>query len=288
MEGKGYTTIKAAGNAPLKFLYGNAFGRVLLKLIIRPFVTKLGGACLNSRLSSCMIGGFIRKNHIDMADYESGPFRSFNDFFKRRIKAGRRPIPADEGALFAPADAKLSVYRIAEESSFLIKGFRYDVCDILGDEVDAQAYKGGDCLIFRLTPDDYHRYCFIDDGVIETGRFIPGVFHTVQPIALSRYAVFGRNARAVTIVRSARFGRIAQVEVGALFVGRITNSKTSGTVARGEEKGMFEFGGSTIVLLLQKGAAVIDEALYKNTENGLESLVKLGQEIGRAAQRTES
>jgi len=73
-----------------------------------------------------------------------------------------------------------------------------------------------------------------------------------------------------------------QMEVGALFVGRIVNHPLT-EFSRGQEKGRFEFGGSTVILLLQKDATVIDEELLENTRSGLESIVRLGQRIGRKA-----
>ncbi|MDL2218268.1 phosphatidylserine decarboxylase [Christensenellaceae bacterium OttesenSCG-928-M15] len=284
MENAAYKTlhIDAHSSASLTFLYENALGRLLLKLMIRPFVSKIGGAYLKTPLSKGMIKRFIANNHIDMREYEETSFRCFNDFFKRKIKPAMRPLPTDEKALFAPCDSKLSAYRIAPDSSFLIKGFRYTLEGLLKDTVLAKEFSGGACLIFRLMPDDYHRYCYFDAGTILTYKKIPGVLHTVRPIALMKTDVLGENFREYAVLQTTHFQKAVQMEVGAMFVGRISNHKYSGAVERGEEKGTFEFGGSTIILLLKEGAADIDELLFENTANGLESYVKLGQRIGSA------
>ena len=113
-------------------------------------------------------------------------------------------------------------------------------------------------------------------------RIINGVFHTVQPIAFEHCPVYKENTRKYCIIKTKEFGTILMMEVGALMVGRITNYEEAGTVRKGQEKGKFEFGGSTIILLLQKDAAVLDSDLIRNTEEGYETIVKMGERIGTA------
>lgn len=236
---------------------------------------------MNSWLSRGMIKGFIEKNQIDMDRYEEGPFRCYNAFFSRRL---RRGIAMDEDpkSLISPCDAKLSVYRIDRESRFSIKGTDYSIAELLRDSELAEMYQGGLCLIFRLTVDDYHRYCYVDSGTKGPNIFIPGKLHTVQPIALERHDIYKENCREYTVMDTDHFGRAVQVEVGALMVGKIDNFKQDGSFQKGEEKGMFQFGGSTIVLLLQEGCVRMDRELLDNTGNNLETIVKIGESIGRA------
>ena len=92
------------------------------------------------------------------------------------------------------------------------------------------------------------------------------------------------NAREYAVLETANFGKVVQMEVGALFVGRIVNHPLT-EFTRGQEKGKFEFGGSTVILLLQKGAAVIDSRLTENTRQNKESIVRLGAVIGRQGDR---
>lgn len=233
---------------------------------------------MNSRLSVRRIAHFIESNRIDMSQYEKTQYRSYNAFFTRKVAPGARPI-AKEG-LISPCDAKLSVYQLEENAFFSIKGSMYTIPELLCDDILAKEFAGGTCLIFRLTVDDYHRYCYVDSGKKGKNIYIPGILHTVQPIALAHCNIYKRNAREYTVLETEHLGRVVQVEVGAMMVGKIKNHHGPGAFLRGEEKGYFEFGGSTIVLLLKKGAAVLDHELWENTQNGLETVVKYGEKIG--------
>ena len=269
-------------SSSLRFLYNTAPGRCVLKALVNPVLSKMVGAVLDTKASKCLIKGFIKSNAINMADYAQEEYDSFNAFFTRHIREERRPFSENAADVLAPCDGKLTVYPITEDAVFHIKNTAYDIVSLLDDPVLAKAFAGGTCLIFRLSPDDYHRYCFTHNGEILLTRKIPGVLHTVRPIAFNRYPVFKQNAREYTVLETEGFGKVIQMEVGALFVGRIVNLPLTEFV-RGQEKGKFEFGGSTVILLLQKGTAEIDEELLQNTRSGLESIVRLGQKIGHKA-----
>ena len=272
--------IRENDSAGVNFLYHTVPGRAILQVLIRPGVSKAAGAFLDTAFSRHLVKPFVKATGLDLTDYPERHYVSFNDFFTRTVKDGRRPVDTNPETLVAPCDGKLTVYPITPEGLFDIKHSVYSVADLLRDEGLAKEFEGGICLIFRLTPDDFHRYSFMDDGrVLETGT-IPGVLHTVRPIAFRRYPVFSENAREFALLETSNFGKIIQMEVGALFVGRIVNHPLP-SFRRGQEKGKFEFGGSTVILLLQKGAAEIDEELLENTRSGFESLVRLGQPIGK-------
>lgn len=271
--------IQEKDSAGVNFLYRTAPGRALLQILIRPGVSKALGAFLDTGLSRFLVAPFVKSTKLDLSDYPDRSYASFNDFFTRTVREGRRPIDADPDALIAPCDGKLTVYPITAEGIFDIKHSCYTVTDLLRNETLAKEFEGGTCLIFRLTPDDFHRYSFMDDGKVLSSKVIPGVLHTVRPIAFRRYPVFSENAREYAVLETAHFGTVVQMEVGALFVGRIVNHPLS-SFKRGQEKGKFEFGGSTVILLLPKGVAVIDEELLQNTREGKESIVRLGNRIG--------
>lgn len=267
----------------LHFLYKTVFGRLLLKILTCRFISVLGGAYMNSRFSRSRIEPFIKENSIDMSDYEGKNYKSYNDFFTRRIKNGKRHIYSNKNVLISPCDSKLTAYTIDENSKFNIKGSEYSVADLINNKKLADEYMGGICLIFRLAVDDYHRYCYIDNGTQSENVHIKGKFHTVQPIALSHCNIYKRNTREYTVLHTDNFGDVIHVEVGALMVGKIKNKHSDGySFSKGEEKGMFEFGGSTIVLLLKKSVAAVDEELFINTQNGYETVVKFGEAIGKA------
>ena len=269
-----------ADSIAISFLYKTIPGRVILKLLIRPTVSKLAGSILKSPATRIFISGFVKRNSINMEEYQNARYRSFNDFFIREIREEFRPFPENKHDVATPCDGKLTAHPITTDSVFHIKNSKYSVCDLLQDSQLAADYTDGVCLIFRLTPDDYHRYSFIDDGEIIDRKRIKGILHTVRPIAHQRCSVFCRNSREYTVIQTTNFGKIVQIEVGAIFVGRITNYNDCREIKRGGEKGMFQFGGSTVIMLFQKGAITVDDAIYENTIQNKETKVRMGCKIG--------
>lgn len=266
-------------NNLLKLLYSHVLGRCLLKVLTLPFITYLGGIYMNSFLSKHKIQPFIQKNQIDMSQYIVQDYHSYNDFFTRQIKRDYRPFSKDSHTLIAPADSKLTYYPIFQDTHLKIKDSLYSLEDLLQNQELAQSYQGGVCLIFRLTVDDYHRYCFIDNGTKEDDHYIPGIFHTVNPIANDYYPIYKQNARSYSLLHTENFDDVIYMEVGAMMVGKIVNhSKTS--FQKGEEKGYFEFGGSTIVMLLKANIIDIDEDIIKNSMTHDETRVLMGEKIG--------
>ena len=265
----------------LEFLYQTILGRVILKILTWPMLSGGIGRFMDSRLSEWIIPAFIQKNNIDMSEYQVEEYRSFNDFFCRRIRQELRPIDARKDVLIAPCDGLLRVYPIQDDRVIPVKESHYRISDLLRDRDLAQKYHDGTCLVFRLCVHHYHRYCYPDSGIKTRNIYIPGVLHTVRPVALREVPVFTENSREYTMVCSDHFGDIIQMEVGAMLVGKIDNYHAEALVSRGEEKGRFLYGGSTIVLLLEKGAAEINSEILHATENGQEVEVKMGQAIGR-------
>ena len=267
--------------AALRFLYESKTGRGLLKLASSRPISQLAGRFMDSPLSKPLIRPFARANGIRMQEYLPVRYDCFNAFFCRPVRKELRPIPDAADAFMAPCDGLLSVYRITDGLVLPIKQSRYIVKDLLGNDPAAADFRDGVCLVFRLCVQHYHRYAYADDGVIVRKRFLPGELHTVRPIALSALPVFTRNCREYTVMDTENFGRLAQIEVGAMLVGRVENYKGAGvSFRRGEEKGRFLYGGSTVVLLLQKDRVEHDAELFENTENGLETPVKLGEILG--------
>lgn len=268
----------------LEWMYGTRPGRLLVKLMIRPGVSRAAGWLLDRRVSALAVRPFIRKNHICMDDFEQRRFRSFNDFFTRRVLPGKRPVDDAPAHLIAPCDSKLTVYDIRPDSRFRVKGTEYTLEGLLQSKELAETFLGGTLLLFRLTVGDYHRYAYIDSGFVTGSTRISGVFHTVNPAAASRCPIYRENTREYSLLESQQFGTVLQMEVGAAMVGRIVNAPGSRNVRRGEEKGRFEFGGSTVIVLLQKGRAILDADLPRNTAQDAETVVRLGERIGIKAE----
>ena len=274
-------SINKTGAGSLRFLYNTAVGRILLRPLICKPISAIAGWFMDRRISSWFVKGFIKANNIDMSDYEDRKFCSFNDFFTRGLKDGARPVADGEDDFISPADARLSVYDITPERYFTVKGVDYTIADLLENKELAERFDGGKCLIFRLAVDNYHRYGWCADGQAEAPVRIKGKYHTVQPIAMRRFPIFRENVREYTVVKTEKFGTVVQIEVGALMVGRIVNNAPNGcTAKKGLEKGKFEFGGSTVVVLLEKDKVNLDEEFMTNTQNDLETNVKYGEKIG--------
>lgn len=269
--------------AALRFLYERKAGRSLLKLAACRPISMMAGRFMDSPLSKPLIKPFARKNSIDMSDYLPVSYDCFNAFFCRPIRKNLRPIPEEADGFMAPCDGLLSAYRITDGLVLPIKQSRYTIADLLGNDPAAAYFRDGVCLVFRLCVQHYHRYAFADDGVILRKRFLPGELHTVRPVALSAMPVFTRNCREYTVMDTEHFGCLAQIEVGAMLVGRVENYKgADASFRRGEEKGRFLYGGSTVVLLIQKDRVQLDAELFENTDNGLETPVKLGEVLGHS------
>lgn len=266
----------------LEKLYGSMWGRMLLRVLVCPSISKAVGCFLSTRLSTCLIQPFIRNNSIDMSQFEPVSYGSYNEFFSRKIRPEMRPVDPEEAHLIAPCDSKLTVLPITPDASFCLKHTRYTVESLVRSREIAQKYQGGYALIFRLTVSDYHRYCYIADGEKTENVRIPGVLHTVNPIANDRYPIYKENAREYSILHTASFGDVLMMEVGALLVGKIVNLHGKAHVSRGQEKGFFQFGGSTVVLLFQKDAVVMDSDILENSAQNMETVVRMGEKIGTA------
>lgn len=264
----------------LSFLYTNILGRMLLKPLIQPQVSKLAGRYLSSALSKWLIPKFIERNEIDMDIYEECDYSSFNDFFTRKIKPDCRPVPEDLDVLISPCDCLATVYPIQENTTFSIKNTEYTLRSLLRSPRLAKRFRGGYAYVLRLTVEDYHRYLYSVSGKQSKNYHIDGTFHTVNPIANDYLPIYKENTREYTVIRSKEFGDVLQMEVGALLVGKISNHKQSTVVTRGEEKGFFEYGGSTIVVLTQKGLVTPRSDLLTNSKNGYETKVLQAHPLG--------
>ncbi|MCR5222703.1 MAG: phosphatidylserine decarboxylase [Lachnospiraceae bacterium] len=266
----------------LPFLYHTWIGRLILSILCKSFVSKLAGRFLDSKASIFLVKPFVRKNHIDLFEFESD-FHCFNDCFCRKIKPGLRPFSGEGTDLCAPCDGLLSVYRISDQTVLPVKQSRYTISSLLDNPELADSFTDGSCLVFRLCVNHYHRYAYFDDCTKGKNIGIPGVLHTVRPIALAQYPVFTQNSREYTVMNTKHFKRAVQIEVGALLVGKINNLHGAGAFRRGEEKGCFLYGGSTIILLLEKGCVNFRSDLAKATGTGEEIPVRMGEVLGRAS-----
>jgi phosphatidylserine decarboxylase len=264
--------------------YSTAIGRALTSTVLssKPF-SQAYGAYQSHSLSRKKIAPFIRDFKIDMSEYEGSDFKSFNEFFIRPFRPGKRPFVQDPGKLAAPAEARYFAYdRIREEERFPVKGKFMSAIGLLGDEALAKPFIGGPMLLARLCPTDYHRYHYPDSGKVAKAYTVQGPLHSVNPVALAeRPDILVTNERRVAILETQNFGKLAYIEVGALCVGKIVQSHDEAKpFSRGDEKGYFLFGGSTVIVLGEPKAWRPSADLLEQTQVGRETLVRLGEEVG--------
>ncbi len=268
-------------NKKLSFLYNTKIGRIILKpLVSNKFISSVIGFILSKKISCIAIKPFIKHNNIDMDYYEEKKYNSFNDFFTRKMKKEKIKIANDKNDFIAPCDSKLMVYNIDDNSIFNIKNTLYTVNSLVKNKNIAKEFTGGYALVFRLSPEDYHRYYFIDDGYVLKKYKINGYFHSVNPIVYDKYEVFKENARECTLLKTNNFEKLLYVEVGALLVGKINNYNIK-KFNKGDEKGYFMFGGSTVIILVKKDIIKVDSKILKNSKLGYESYVKFGEKIAK-------
>lgn len=282
-----YETELVAGDKYLTWTYSSPIGMKFLELFIKKKAfSKIYGWYCDRRLSKFKIKNFVDDLHIDMSVCETKPsdFTSFNDFFTRKLTNSARPFSNDANTLISPGDGRLLAYEnIDLENIIQVKGISYSLKELIGNDTIASKYKNGACLILRLCPTDYHRFHFMDSGTCSSTHKINGFYYSVNPIALKRVnKLFCENKREWSILHSDNFKDILYVEVGATCVGSIIQTYSPDTkVEKGAEKGYFKFGGSTIVLFLEKDAAKIDEDLIEQTKLGYETQILMGETIGK-------
>ncbi|KAG0284317.1 hypothetical protein BGZ97_008238, partial [Linnemannia gamsii] len=201
------------------------------------------------------------------------------------------------------ADCRLACFdSISTAQEFWIKGQKFTLATFLQDPALATEFEQGSMAIFRLAPQDYHRFhspvkgsvaTYGDEGTAQAGKRIGGTYFTVNPMAVNENLdVFTENVRVVSMLdldqggegSGEAFDRCVFVSIGALLVGSIelTGGKVPGTkLEKGDELGYFAYGGSTCILLFKKNAVQFDHDLIENSKKGVETLVRVGEHIGR-------
>lgn len=271
------------GEKFLKFLYHNPFGKLPLELLVkRKCLSSFYGKLMDQKKSINKIEDFVRDNNIDISEAQKKveQFISFNDFFYRKLKPNARKI---SNGLVSPADGKIIGFsKINDWDKFFIKGTEFSLEKYLNNKNLFEKYKGGSMIIVRLAPADYHRYHFPADGKIGNRNKIEGSYYSVSPYAIKdNFGVFCENKRELTILENSEYGDILISEIGATMVGGIEQTYTPNTlVKKGDEKGYFTFGGSSVLLLFEKNKIKIDHDILRNTKNGYETKIYMGEKIG--------
>jgi len=271
------------GEGFLKFLYHNPFGKLPLELVVkRKILSSFYGKLMDRKSSTKKIKDFVENNNINIEESAKKieEFSSFNDFFYRKLKPNTRKI---EDGIVSPADGKIIGFEKVEEwDSFFVKGTEFSLKKYLNDDRLFNKYKNGSMIIVRLAPADYHRYHFPLSGKVGTRNKINGYYYSVSPYAIKdNFKIFCDNKREITTLETENYGDVIISEIGATMVGGIEQTYIPNRdVKKGEEKGYFTFGGSSVLLLFEPGKIKIDNDILENTKKGYETKVSMGEKIG--------
>ena len=259
--------VKHFGGNKLNSIYKN---KILTRILTSKLISKIYGLINSTKISTRKINKFIKDNNIDMSLYENKKYKSFNDFFIRK----KKKIKYDKTNFISPVDGKLLVYRINKDSIVNIKNIKYTLRDLFNEEIEN--LDNSYMFIYRLSLDNYHRFHYIDSGKRLKRVKIKGRLHTVSSSS-NKYKIYKENEREYSILQTNNFGKIIYMEVGALLVGKIINYDLD-TFKRGEEKGYFLPGGSTIIIIAKN--IKVDSDILKYSKDGIETIVSVGEKVG--------
>ncbi|ODV95084.1 hypothetical protein PACTADRAFT_50906 [Pachysolen tannophilus NRRL Y-2460] len=270
----------------IRIFYKSIFDKTIEKNKMKKLLKNLSykqGAKFDSVQSASQIASFIQFHRLDLSDClytDIDYYKTFNEFFFRRLKAGARPLESsDPLILTSPADSRCTVFDdvlgFTIEKLFYKNGQGYLPSNI-------NKFENGSIGIFRLAPQDYHRFHSPCDGIVGEPKFIEGEYFTVNPMAVrSELDVFGENIRCIIPIETKQFGTVIMIPVGAMLVASIRLTVKAGdAIKRGDEVGYFKFGGSTILLVFEKNRFKFDSDLIKNSKESIETLVRVGMSIG--------
>jgi phosphatidylserine decarboxylase len=279
---------KVYGDKFVEWLYKTETGKAFSTVVCKAPMSRLYGALQDSPFSKNKIKPFIKNFNIPIEDYlpEEGrdtasPYSSFNQFFIRRFKDGKRQFTQNPDQLAAFSEARYFGYEcVHDDEKVPVKGIYLKPKALIANAKWEETFHDGPLLLARLCPVDYHRYHYPDDGTILDDYRVSGLLHSVNPLALNmKPNILITNERHVTIVETKNFGKLAYIEVGAVCVGKIvqTNPLTKGSsFKRGDEKGYFLFGGSTVIVVGEKGKWKPSEDILTQTKKGIETYLQLG------------
>ncbi len=282
---------KVYGGFFIRLLYSSHLASRLLAKLILPIISRfsfpsaLYGAFQKAPWSRSKVKRFINKFHVDISEFKDpvSSFKSFNDFFIRKLKPSSRPIASGKNVAVLPADARYLVFpNIDHSQGFFVKGKKFSLPSLLQDKQLADQFAHGTMVIARLAPVDYHRFHFPCDGTAGAPKLICGHLYSVNPMALKKHSeILAENKRMITRLETECFGTVLYIDIGATYVGTIHQTFTPGTFQKkGDEKGYFSFGGSCLILLFKPGTIQLDQDLIDASSRSIEVLCKMGQSLG--------
>lgn len=283
---KALETEQVYGERWLRLAYETCWGSLLKQIVRKPFFSRWYGRRMARPASRSLVAPFIEEFGLDASEFADPQesFKSFNEFFIRRLKPEARPFDADPETATFPCDGRhLGFPDISEISSVFVKGQRFSLSALLGFKELSDRFAGGSLVLSRLCPIDYHRFHFPASGIPSTSRLINGALFSVSPIALRRnLSYLWQNKRMITQMETSRFGTILMIDIGATNVGSISQTfAPDEAVNRGDERGFFSFGGSSTVTLFEQGKITLADDLVEQTSRQTELYAPMGSLLGR-------
>jgi phosphatidylserine decarboxylase len=273
------------GGGFLRWTYGNPLGRLSLHALVkRAAFSRWYGARMDNPASRSKVLPFIEKFRLNAAEFADSPecYKTFNEFFYRKLKPEARPIAKDPNAAVFPADARhLGFENTSKIEGIFVKGAIFDLATLLQNESLAKRYHEGSIVLSRLCPVDYHRFHFPVSGVAGTAKQIDGPLYSVNPIALKQnIRIFSSNKRAITEIESPEFGKVLMLEIGATCVGSFEYTYQPGPIEKGAEKGYFKFGGSSTITIFEPNRIKLAADLIEKSKQGMELYARIGDLMG--------
>jgi phosphatidylserine decarboxylase len=274
------------GEQWLRWILFNPFGQIALHAVAkRAWFSRWYGWRMNSTGSASRVKPFIEQYNIAESEHvkTANEFTSFSDFFYRKLKPEARPVDAADDSAVFPADGRhLGFAKASAVEGVFVKGQRFNLSKLLGDQKLAERFADGAAVFSRLCPVDYHRFHFPVAGIPGEARLINGPLYSVNPLALrDRLSILWENKRFITEIESEQFGIVLMLEIGATNVGSVNHTFVpTRPVAKGEEKGYFAFGGSATLTLFEPGRVKLDEDLLEQSAQQRELYAKVGDRLG--------
>ncbi|WP_404420623.1 archaetidylserine decarboxylase [Nibricoccus sp. IMCC34717] len=292
-------TEQVYGEKWLRFAYENGVGGFFLNALVkRRFFSWLYGFQMNKRVSASKILPFVLDYNLDTEEFAKSvyDYTTFNEFFSRKLKPEARPIATGDDVVVFPADGRhLGFQSVDDADGFYVKGAKFSLVELFGEaqlpedkRVLSRRFAGGSLVISRLCPVDYHRFHFPVSGTPTEAKLLNGFLYSVSPIALRlnvNYLV--QNKRLLTVIDGTPVGSVAMFEVGATNVGSIVETFLAGRpCAKGEEKGLFKFGGSCVITVFEKGKVQLEPDLVRESGCQRETFVRMGDRMARRLSST--
>jgi phosphatidylserine decarboxylase len=275
------------GESILNFLHANPIGKFLMNHI---FSSRLSNQVINlynyTKMSRQDIGSFVDKYRIDSDELEKPlkEFKNFGEFFIRRLKPGTRPFDDTANSIIAPCDCLIQSINldIGESTRFMVKGGTFLLEELVEDSTLAARFKGGSLIVFYLAPYNTHHFVYPVSGKLTRHYRLGKKYFSVNSISIKNgFNPFFQNRRDVSLILTDEQVPVLMVEVGGFYAGRIIQENIEpGSKLKGDQKGYFELGGSTVVMTFPKGKINLDEDLLGMEKDGVATLLKQGERIG--------